>query len=254
MGKYNSYDRIADLYDHYVKADYDLEFWLEEAREVDAVLEVTAGTGRVSLPLARAGKSVTAVDISSALLVQLKKKAEAEKLTIETVHADMRDFDLKRTYPLAIIAFHSLEEIHDDCDVTAALRRVRVHLAPRGRAIVTLHNPAAMLGGDAGYPKLIADEELPNGNRLLFWHARDYNPRTREGLSYQFYEEYDVDGLLKRKRLFSPHYHLRDRGEIEALADRAGLRVSKLWGGYGHEEFGEQSRYMIFEFRSASEE
>jgi SAM-dependent methyltransferase len=253
MGKYNSYDRIADLYDHYVTVDYDIGFWLSEAAGVDDVLEVTAGTGRVSLPLARAGIRVTAVDISFGLLTQLRGKAEAEGLRVETVHADMRDFDLKRTFPLVIVPFHSLEEIHDDCDVTAALRRVRAHIAPGGRAIVTLHNPATQVGGDAGFLRLMSDSELSNGNRLLFWHARVYDPSTREGHSYQLYEEYDVDGLLHRKRLFTPHFHLRDRAEIEALADRAALRVTRAWSGYGHEEWSGEGRYMIFEMQGMEE-
>lgn len=253
MGKYNSYDRIADLYDHYVKADYDLDFWRAEAEGAGEVLEVTAGTGRVSLPLARAGHRVTAVDISYGLLKQLKDKAGPEKLPVETVHADMRDFDLQRTFPLVIVPFHSLEEIHDDCDVTAALRRVRVHIAPGGRAIVTLHNPAMQSGGDAGLLRLMSEDDLPNGNRMLFWHSRVYNAATREGMSYQLYEEYDVDGLLLRKRLFTPHFHLRDRAEIELLADRAGLKVTKAWSGYGHEEWSEEGRYMIFELRVREE-
>jgi SAM-dependent methyltransferase len=249
MGKFNSYDRIADLYDHYVTVDYDFDFWHEECIPAGEVLEVTAGTGRVTLPLLRAGLRVTAVDISFGLLKKLREKAETEGLAVETVHADMRDFDLKRQFPLVIIPFHSLEEIHDGCDVTAALRRVRVHLAPEGRAIVTLHNPAMHSGEDSGMPRMGADEQLPNGNRLLFWYARTFNPGDRTGMSYQLYEEYDVDGLLHRKRLFTPHYHLRTRNEFEELVDRAGLRVTRAWGGYKHEPLTDDSRYMIFELK-----
>ncbi len=251
MGKFNSYDRIADLYDHYVTVDYDIQFWLDESRDVEDVLEVTAGTGRVTLPLLRAGKRLTAVDISYGLLAKLREKAAAEGLTVETVHADMREFVVGRKFPLIIIPFHSIGEIHDGCDVTASLRGVRQHLAPEGRAIVTLHNPAAHRGDDSGVPRLVADQELPNGNRMIFWHARTYDPVERMGMSYQLYEEYDVDGLLHRKRLFTPHYHLRDRAEIEQLADRAGLKVSRIWGGYNHEEYSEARRYMIFEFTAA---
>ncbi|MBE0644894.1 MAG: class I SAM-dependent methyltransferase [Bacteroidetes bacterium] len=249
MGKFNSYDRIADLYDHYVTADYDINFWLEECRGAEDVLEVTAGTGRVTLPLLRAGIRLTAVDISYALLTRLKEKAAAEGLAVETLHADMRDFVLKKKFPIVIIPFHSIEEIHDGCDVTASLRGVRQHLAPGGRALITLHNPAAHHGDDSGIPRLITDQELPNGNRMIFWHARTYNAAEKTGMSYQLYEEYDVDGLLHRKRLFTPHYHLRDRAEIEQLADRAGLKVTRIWGGYKHEEYTDSSRYMIFEMK-----
>ncbi|MFA6233904.1 MAG: class I SAM-dependent methyltransferase [Bacteroidota bacterium] len=249
MGKFNSYDRIADLYDHYVTVDYDLDFWHEECISAGEVLEVTAGTGRVTLPLLRAGLRVTAVDISFGLLKKLREKAETEGLAVETVHADMRDFDLQRTFPLIIIAFQSLEELADTCDVTAALRRVHAHLAPGGRAIVTLHHPSSHTGGDMCLLRLMADEMLPNGNRMLFWHTRKYEADTRTGISYQLYEEYDVDGLLHRKRLFTPRYHLLDRPEFEELANRAGLRVSNAWGGYKHEPYSEEGKYMIFELK-----
>ncbi len=249
MGKFNSYDRIADLYDHFVMADYDIDFWLEECISEGEVLEVTAGTGRVTLPLLRAGLKVTAVDISYGLLSRLREKAAIEGLAVETAHADMRDFDLKKQFPMVIIPFHSLEEIHDGCDVTAALRRVRVHLAPGGRALVTLHNPTTHHADDSGMLRLGADEYLPNGNRLLFWYARTFNKNDQTGMSYQVYEEYDVDETLHRKRLFTPHYHLRSQAEFIELADRAGLNVSRAWGSYKHEPLTDESRYMIFELK-----
>jgi len=253
MGKYNSYDRVADLYDHYVRTDYDLEFWSQECRGVDEVLEVTAGTGRVSLPLARAGKRVTAVDISHGLLNHLREKAAAEGITVETVHADMRDFKLGRSFPLAIIAFQSLEELSDPVDVVAALGRVRAHLTTGGRLIVTLHHPSSHIGGDVSYPRLMADEILPNGNRLLFWFARKFDPVTHTGMSYQIYEEYDVDGDMHRKRIFTPRYHIFTRKEFENLAGRAGLRITQAWGGYGHEPYSEEAKYMIFELKDKEE-
>lgn len=45
------YDSIAEIYDLYVTADYDITFFLQETANVEGpVLELTAGTGRLSLP------------------------------------------------------------------------------------------------------------------------------------------------------------------------------------------------------------
>jgi 2-polyprenyl-3-methyl-5-hydroxy-6-metoxy-1,4-benzoquinol methylase len=56
---------IADLYDVYVTTTVDVPFFLEELKTTSGpVLELMAGTGRLSLPLAEAGARLTCVDIS----------------------------------------------------------------------------------------------------------------------------------------------------------------------------------------------
>ena len=44
MKNINNYDRIADLYDLYVTAEYDIAFWKKEGASAAEVLEVTAVT------------------------------------------------------------------------------------------------------------------------------------------------------------------------------------------------------------------
>jgi SAM-dependent methyltransferase len=71
----------------------DLPLWRELAAEARGpVLDLGAGSGRVSLELARAGHDVTALDLDPLLLAALAERAAAAGLTVETVHADARDF------------------------------------------------------------------------------------------------------------------------------------------------------------------
>jgi SAM-dependent methyltransferase len=249
MSNVNNYDRIADLYDLYVTADYDISFWKKEGLGASDVLEVTAGTGRVSLPLVRQGSKVTALDSSWKQLQRLQQKAASEGLHLDVVKADMRDFDLGKTFPLVIIPFQSLQELTDPCDATAALRRVRAHISEEGRAIVTLHHPSAQTCGDGRMLRLVDEYLLPNENRMLFWLARSYNAATNIGTSYQIYEEYDVDGLLHRKRLFTPKFRVFEREDIEQRIESAGLRITNAWGGYDWSPLTDESRFMIYELK-----
>lgn len=80
------YDLLA------LQFNQDLEFWSKLVSKYcpskeDEVLEIMAGTGRVTLPLAKSGKKVVAVDYCDSLLKALKKKAEAEGVSklIETI-------------------------------------------------------------------------------------------------------------------------------------------------------------------------
>lgn len=69
------YDSIAEIYDLYAAADYDVPFFLSEIRGVEGpILELMAGTGRLSLPLIEAGVRLTCVDSSQGMLDVLSRK------------------------------------------------------------------------------------------------------------------------------------------------------------------------------------
>ncbi|MFL5817636.1 MAG: class I SAM-dependent methyltransferase [Conexibacter sp.] len=71
----------------------DLALWRELAAAVDGpILDLGAGSGRVSLDLARAGHKVVALDVDPTLLAALGEHAKAAGLSVETVLADARDF------------------------------------------------------------------------------------------------------------------------------------------------------------------
>src|ERR1700730_14217586 len=71
----------------------DLALWLELAeRQRGPVLEIGAGTGRVSLHLARNGYEVTALDREPALLDALRERDD--RGAVRTVCADARRFSL----------------------------------------------------------------------------------------------------------------------------------------------------------------
>ena len=78
----------------------DLEVWRGLARRQGGpVLDVGAGTGRVTLDLARAGYAVTALDVCDELLATLRERAAG--LDVATVAADARSFALDTASPCA---------------------------------------------------------------------------------------------------------------------------------------------------------
>lgn len=60
-----NFDLVADLYDTYVKEDFDLDFYKELATQHHGkCLELMCGTGRVSIPLLGQNIDLTCVDYS----------------------------------------------------------------------------------------------------------------------------------------------------------------------------------------------
>jgi SAM-dependent methyltransferase len=107
----------------------DLPLWHELARAtVDGVLDVGAGTGRVALPLARAGHAVTALDVDGELLEVLSERAQA--LELPTLAADAQDFALEAPVGLVIVPMQTLQLLADRDAFFACARRA---LLPGGR-------------------------------------------------------------------------------------------------------------------------
>jgi SAM-dependent methyltransferase len=115
----------------------DLPLWRSLAAEADGpVLDVGAGTGRVTLPLAARGASVVALDTEPALLAALRHRASG--LSVETVVADARLFDLGRRFSLVIVPMQTLQLLGGRSERAAFLRCALAHLQQGGRVAAAL--------------------------------------------------------------------------------------------------------------------
>jgi len=81
------------------------------------VLDVCCGFGRISAELARREFSVTGIDITESYLKTAKEEADLEKLNIEYIKADAREFTRPDFFDLAVnlyISFGYFENKEDD--------------------------------------------------------------------------------------------------------------------------------------------
>jgi SAM-dependent methyltransferase len=109
------------------------------------VLEYGIGTGRIALPIARAGSLVVGVDRSRAMLGELRARVANEpaevRRRIRTRYGDMRRVKLGRRFPLVLCPFNAALHLYERQDVDAWLSRVREHIEPRGELVVDISMP-----------------------------------------------------------------------------------------------------------------
>jgi SAM-dependent methyltransferase len=136
----------------------DIAFYERLARETGGpVLELGCGTGRISLPVAEKGLSITGVDISDGMLAVTRRKAAPrpapvrDRLTL--IHQDMSELDLGRNFSFAFVparAFHHLLTIDLQ---RRSLDGIRRHLSPPARLALHLFDPRLDLLIDPNIPQ-----------------------------------------------------------------------------------------------------
>jgi SAM-dependent methyltransferase len=242
------YSKIAQLYDVYVQTDLDVHFFRQAAQGCGKVLELTAGTGRLSLPLLEAGIPLSCLDNSPEMLAILRSKLQAKGLSAPIYEMDMSRFSLPARFDLIIIPFNSFAEIVSSAAQQATLATIYTHLTDTGHLICTLHNPAIRLKNIDGQIRLRGQYALPNHEGILFlWSCENYDPNTHLVRGAQFYELYTDDGVMQWKRYVALEFFVHSKETFEALAYSQGFRVTALYGDYERAEFQpDKSPFMIW--------
>ena len=92
-----------------------------------SVLDAGCGTGRVAIELVRRGIDCVGVDLDREMLAAASQKAP----TLDWVEADLKDFNLGRTFDIAVLAGNVMIFVLPGSE-KAVLRNVASHLEPHG--------------------------------------------------------------------------------------------------------------------------
>lgn len=230
----------AALYDYeYRRRRADVTFYRELARRrlggPGRILELGAGSGRVTIPLARDGHHVVALDQSSAMLAKLSARvaalpaAAAGRVTV--LRGDLRGFRAPGKFPLAIAAFNVLEHLYTRGEIDACLRCVAAHLEPGGVFAFDVQLPdLAWLIRDPTKRWAKTRFTDPTTKRAMYYSTNhDYDPISQIVVIRLYYDPVDGKGpgrvVQLTQRKFFP-------AELEALVAHAGLRVVERYGDF----------------------
>ena len=187
-----------------------------------AALEFGIGTGRVALPLVERGTHVHGIDLSEAMVAQLRAKPGAAE--IDTVVGDFATTTVAGRFQLVYLVFNTINNLTTQDQQVACFGNAAAHLEPGGCFVIEVHVPDL--------------QRLPFGER--------FRPFTVTP-TYLGIDEYDV----VNQGLVSHHYRLADGeavvrsipfryawpAELDLMARLAGLRLRNRWAGWSREPF-----------------
>ena len=140
------YDRIAPFYDPWSRSvTEDVDFYVGRALASGGpIVELAVGTGRIAVPVARAGVDVIGVDSSPEMLAVARSAGEAAGVgdRLDLRLGDLRRPPVSERVPLVICPFRSLLHMETEAEKLRALEAARALLEPDGRFVFDVFAPS----------------------------------------------------------------------------------------------------------------
>jgi SAM-dependent methyltransferase len=231
-----SFDPIADFYDQSAAPMFADEVvtpvvdLLAELAGSGRALELGIGTGRIALPLAARGVSVSGIDASVKMVEKLREKPGGAAIPV--VIGDFATASVEGEFSLAFAVFNAIWNLRTQDKQVACFENVARHLQPGGHFVIELFVPDLL--------------NISPGHNIRPIRA-DTN-----GMSFDVYD-------VIEQRLTSHHYWIGRQGmrsfasegryvwpaELDLMAQIAGMKLSDRWGGWMREPFTESSRSHV---------
>jgi SAM-dependent methyltransferase len=185
-----------------------------------AALEFAIGTGRVAIPLAARGIRVAGIELSRAMLAQLRRKVD--EATLPVLAGDMATARVPGQFSLVYLVYNSISNLRTQQEQVECFRNAARHLSPGGRFVIELWVPAIrrMPPGQDAVPMSLAE------GHLVF---DTYDLATQRCTSHHYWR--DADGSI---RYGAGEFRYIWPAECDLMAQLAGLELAERvadWDG-----------------------
>jgi SAM-dependent methyltransferase len=199
--------------------------FLEELAGGGPALELAVGTGRIALPLAARGSPVDGVDISPAMVVQLRTKSGGDRISVTI--GDFADVPVPGTYRLIYVVFNTLFNLLTQEDQVRCFENVAAHLADDGSFVIEAGSPAFLY-------RLRNDQHVDAEPIEVDAVRLDV---LRHDPAKQMLDESHVSISRAGVRLNPIVQRYAWPVELDLMARIAGLRLKERWDGWNREPF-----------------
>lgn len=193
-------------------------------------LEFAVGTGRVALPLAATGVTVKGIELSAAMVREMRTKPGGTE--IETVIGDMCKARMEGAFSLVYLVFNTIDNLTTQAAQVECFRNAARHLRTGGRFLIETQVPPI--------------RKLPLGeSRRVFarshnhWGIEEVDIATQSHVSHHVWLE---EGNM---RTLSIPFRYAWPAEMDLMAELAGLRLEARYADWERGTFTSESQSHI---------
>jgi SAM-dependent methyltransferase len=199
---------------------------LAELAGAGRALEFGVGTGRIALPLSRRGVEVHGIDLSAAMIDQLRTKPDSRQVGVTL--GDFTTATVAGAFTLVYLVWNTIMNLTTQDEQVDCFRNAAAHLRPGGCFVVETMIPdlQRLPAGETVRPFLVS------ASRLGF----DEYDVAAQGLVSHHYWVQDGDA-----RTMSIPFRYVWPSELDLMAQLAGMTLRDRWGSWRREPFTSDS-------------
>ena len=234
-----------ELYDAiHNKYEWDKNLLISTAKIADGpVLELAAGTGRLTQLIIDLGYEYTGIDTSQEFLSIARKKYNTYNHKVQFLHGDMRDFKLAKKFNFVFIGFNSFLHLLTNEDAMKCLQSVYDHLTIDGIFLLSVFTPDPnVLYRDKNQYFPATGFFQYNGSKCRIMETNHYDQYTQVNRITWRLEQ---NTKLRREKynfsmkMYYPH-------EMDILLGESGLLIKEKIGNYDGSPMNEESGFQIY--------
>lgn len=225
----------------------DLKFYLSAAYAANGpVLDAGCGSGRILLPALQLGCDVRGFDNSEAMLDQLRTKASQEGLKPNVRLHDLEHFRATPgKFHLIIVAFNTFLHLLDQRSQITFLERCYKSLAPKGKLMLDIINPATFAITSGEGKSFEGTVENINGKKTSIWRWFESDAVTQCSTYHREYRTPQANGKDKIYRS-DITFRWTYPSEMSLLLRLAGFRKMEVFGDYDYGTFTDDSGQQVW--------
>ena len=189
-------------------------------------LELGIGTGRIALPLAARGVAVHGIELSRAMVAQLRAKPGGDAIGVTI--GDFATATVGERFPLAYLVFNTIMNLTTQDAQVACFRNVAAHLEPGGCFVIEVRVPDL--------------RRLPPGQDILPWYV---GPDRMVCYWFDTATQAMTGHYAENGEHSSMPFRYVWPAELDLMAQLAGMRLRERWAGWAREPFTSQSRQHV---------
>lgn len=239
------YERFADIYGVWTatapSAQANLRYYVDAYLEAPAgtVVELGVGDGRIAVEAARAGRAVTGVDLSPAMLRLCAARAAsagvADRLSL--LEADFRTFALPSPAALVALPYHSLGHLQSLEAKREALRHIATQLQPGGRFLFDDFVVTPAVVDRMRRVQLRAEYATPDGQQVLLWVTSLVDTAAQTIRCITWEDRVAPDGVLQTRTYRTLSLSWLEPDQARALLEETGFIVDACYGSFNRDPF-----------------